>query len=67
MLREPRAKKRSLSMGWIDYRKAYDMVPHSWILEMMGKVNVAENVQSLLRRSLGDWKTYADFQWRNAG
>ena len=55
--REARAMKRSLSMGWIDYRKAYDMVPHSWILEMMGKVKVAENVQSLLRRSMGDWKT----------
>ena len=21
----------SLAVGWIGYRKAYDMVPHSWI------------------------------------
>ena len=30
-------KKRhtSLGMAWIDYKKAYDMVPHSWILESL--------------------------------
>jgi len=30
-------KKRStnLAMGWIDYQKAYDLLPHSWILETM--------------------------------
>ena len=35
VLREARIKKRCLAMGWIDYRKAYDLVPHSWILEML--------------------------------
>ena len=39
-LREVRVKKRCLSMGWIDYRKAYDLVPHSWILDMMEKVKL---------------------------
>ena len=44
-------------MAWIDYQKAYDSVPHSWILEMLGKVKVAGNVEGLLRRSMRDWKT----------
>ena len=57
VLREARAKKRNLSMAWIDYQKAYDSVPHSWILEMLGKVKVAGNVEGLLRRSMKDWKT----------
>ncbi|MEM7264394.1 MAG: reverse transcriptase domain-containing protein [Pseudomonadota bacterium] len=35
ILREVKAMKRNLSMCWIDYKKAYDMVPHSWILEML--------------------------------
>jgi hypothetical protein len=25
---------KNLSMAWIDYKKAYDMVPHSWIKEV---------------------------------
>ena len=57
ILREARAKQRFLSMAWIDYRKAYDMVPHSWIREMLGLVKVAGNVQRLLAGSMGDWKT----------
>ena len=24
-------RKTNLAMAWIDYKKAYDMVPHSWI------------------------------------
>ena len=44
-------------MAWIDYRKAYDMVPHSWIVEMLGMVKVAGNVEGLLTRSMKDWKT----------
>ena len=34
ILRESRIKKRCLAMGWIDNRKAYDMVPHSWIVDV---------------------------------
>ena len=48
VLREVRVKKRCLSMGWIDYRKAYNLLPHLWILEMMGKMKVAGNVEGLL-------------------
>ena len=27
--------KRNLSMAWVDVRKAYDSVDHSWLIEMM--------------------------------
>ena len=56
ILREARIKKRCLAMGWIDYRKAYNMVPHSWIVEMLDLVNVADNVKGLLCDSMRDWK-----------
>ena len=32
ILREVKAKRKKFAMGWIDYRKALDMVTHSWIL-----------------------------------
>lgn len=57
VLREARVKKRCLAMGWIDYKKAYDMVPHSWIVEMLEMVKVADNVKRLLCGSMKDWKT----------
>lgn len=29
----------------IDYKKAYDMVPHTWIMECLNLVGAAENVK----------------------
>ena len=31
VIREVKSTKKNLAMTWIDYKKAYDMVPHSWI------------------------------------
>ena len=28
-------KKGALSQAWIDHKKAFDSVPHLWILEVM--------------------------------
>ena len=57
VLKEARRKQRCLSMAWIDYKKAYDMVPHSWILETLTLTRVAENIRDLLERSMSNWKT----------
>ena len=43
-------------MPWIDYKKAYDMVPHSWIIECLNLFGVAENIKSLLVNSMENWK-----------
>ena len=40
----------------IDYKKAYDMVPHTWIMECLNLVDAAENVRNLLGRSIEGWK-----------
>ena len=29
--KEVKSRKKNLTMGWIDYRKAYDTLPRSWI------------------------------------
>ena len=36
----------SLAVAWIDYCKAYDMVPHCWIQKCMEMFRVAVNVRS---------------------
>jgi hypothetical protein len=35
MLQECKCKKKSLSMAWIDYQKAFDRLPHSWIIKSL--------------------------------
>ena len=47
----------SLAVAWIDYRKAYDMVPHSWIEKCMNMFGVAVNVRSFISESMKHWNT----------
>ena len=44
-------------MAWIDYRRAYDMVPHSWIGECLEMFGIAVNVRQFLLSSKKKWKT----------
>ena len=43
-------------MAWIDYRKAYDMVPIWWIKECLELFGVAENIKTLLVNSMEKWR-----------
>ena len=53
--------KRNLSMCWIDYKKAFDMVPHSWIKEVLNDIGIAENLKALLFSSMERWQTVLTF------
>ena len=52
ILREVEMKKKNLSIAWIDYKKAYDMVPHSWILEYLEALGIDEGIRKLLENSM---------------
>ena len=39
-------------MAWIDYRKAYDIVPYSCVKECLDLFGVAENIKTLLVNSM---------------
>ena len=39
----------NLEMAWIDYRKAYDMVSHSWISEILELVQVSDSILEFVK------------------
>ena len=43
-------------MAWIEYKKVYAMVPHSWLIECLDLFGVAEIINSLLVNSMEEWK-----------
>ena len=49
-------------MACVDYKKAYNMVPHSWIITTMGVIGLADNIIGLIKQRMNKWKTnlYAD-------
>ena len=56
VIKEVKSRNKNLAMAWIDYKKAYDMVPHSWIIESLNLFGIAENIKSLLVNSMEKWK-----------
>ena len=48
VIKEVKSRNKNLAMAWINYKKAYDMVPHSWIIKCLDLFVVAENIKSLL-------------------
>ena len=57
----------SLAVAWIDYRKAYDMVPHSWIQKCMEMFGVAVNVGSFANISMKQWNTEVTASYQRLG
>ena len=57
ILHDCRKRNTNLGMAWIDYKKAYDMAPHSWILESLELVQVSDNILQFVKRSMANWQT----------
>ena len=57
VMKNCRRRKIGLSMVLIDYQKAYDMVPHSWIIKCMEMCGVADNIFHVLSKSMESWQT----------
>ena len=55
VIKEFKSRNKNLAIAWIDYKKAYDMDPHSWIIECLDLFGVAE-IKSLLVNSMEKWK-----------
>eukprot|EP00795_Rhopilema_esculentum_P006840 gene6840-biopygen8293 len=56
ILADCKRRHKNLAMAWVDYKKAYDMVPHSWIIECLRLYRVSDNVVNLIERSMTNWK-----------
>ena len=56
ILRDCRKRRTNLAMAWIDYKKAYDFGPHSWIIECMEMAGIVDNLINLLQKSIDYWK-----------
>ena len=57
IIRNCKRRGTNLAMAWIDYKKAFDMVPHSWLVECMELFGVASNMKNLISKSMKEWKT----------
>ena len=43
-------------MGWIDYKKAYDMVQQTWIIEYRKMYKISDKVINSISKTMKNWK-----------
>ena len=55
VLKEAKSSRQNLAMAWIDYQKAYNMLPHSWMLECLKDLGVNEKIRRLLEETMKSW------------
>ena len=46
----------NLCLAWIDCKKAYDMVPHSWIIQCLQMFKISKNMERLIANSMNSLK-----------
>ena len=46
----------NLSVAWIGYKKDYDMVPHTWILQCLKIIKVTDNTRNVTKKSMKNWQ-----------
>ena len=44
-------------MVWIDYKKAFDSLPHSWVIEVLKVYNVCPTITEFIKNSIKKWRT----------
>ena len=55
ILEDCRRRARNLSMAWVDYKKAYDSVPHSWIIRCLDIYTINPAIKEFLKTQMQKW------------
>ena len=56
VLRNCKRRMTNLCIAWIDYKTAYDLVPHSWIRRCLKFFKISGKVRNLLEYAMPQWR-----------
>ena len=56
ILNESKTRRKNLAMAWIDYKKAYDMVPQRWIINCHKMNKISDEVINFIEKTMKTWR-----------
>ena len=62
-----KTRRKSLAMAGIDYKKAYDMVPQSWILHYLKMYKISHEVINFIEQTMKTWRVELTAGGRSIG
>ena len=52
ILNESKTRRKNLAMAWVNYKKAYDMVPQSWIIHCLKMYKISHEVINFIENTM---------------
>ena len=56
ILNESKTRRKNLAMARIDYKKAYDIVPQSWITYCLKMYKISHEVINFIEKTMKTWR-----------
>jgi hypothetical protein len=56
---------RNLFVGYVDYKKAFDSVPHDWLIEVLSVYKIHPTIILFLKYTMNYWKTQLELKTNN--
>ena len=56
ILKESKTRLKNVVMARIDYKKTYDMVPQSWIIDCLKMYKISDEVIKFIDNTMKNWK-----------
>ena len=56
ILNKSKTRRKNLAMAWIDYKKAYDMVPQSWMINYLKMYKISHEVINFIKKTIKTWR-----------
>ena len=55
-LKENKMRRKNFAMAWIDYKKACNMAPQSWIIDGLKLYKVSDEIIKFVEKTMKNWK-----------
>ena len=52
ILNESKTRRKNLAMAWIDYKKAHDIVPQSWLINCLKMYKILDEVLNFIEKTM---------------
>lgn len=65
VLKQAHTKQRNLYTTFIDYKKAFDSVPHSWLVRVLHLYRIDPDIIFFLKHAMSHWRTTLHLHYNN--
>ena len=62
ILQEVTENRRSLIKMWLDYQKAFDSVPHEWLIKALELAKIPERIKTPIKTLMKKWSANVNIQ-----